>query len=193
MKIFVKVPLIIILTAIAMFAQSKTPSLPKTVSKVDLNRYAGEWFEIARNPNKFQKKCKGNTTATYQIRPDRRLNVINRCLTSDGSEITANGEAKIVDSETNAKLKVRFAPDFLSFLPFVWADYWIISLDSEYRYAIVGTPRRDYLWILSRTPQIEEAKYQELLHIVENQGFDPKRLEKTPQNVKVLKGSVITE
>ncbi|MCV4676386.1 lipocalin family protein, partial [Escherichia coli] len=70
MKIFVKVPLIIILTAIAMFAQSKTPSLPKTVSKVDLNRYAGEWFEIARYPNKFQKKCKGNTTATYQIRPD---------------------------------------------------------------------------------------------------------------------------
>ena len=146
-----------------------------TVDHVDLNRYAGKWYEIARYPNRFQRKCQGDTTATYTIRTDGKVQVVNACREKDGKITTASGTAKVVDSTTNAKLKVTF------FWPF-YGDYWVIGLSPDYQYAIVGEPERKYLWILSRTPTMDEATYQELLHRVESLGYQPGNLLKTPQS-----------
>lgn len=179
------------LLAAGLFAQDE--GALKTVASVDLDRYKGKWFEIARYPNKFQKKCVGNTTATYTIESDGDIEVLNECLKKNGKMDRAKGEARIVDESTKAKLEVRFAPAFLSFLPFVWGDYWVIDLAEDYSYAVVGDPKREYLWILSRTPELETSVYQEILRRVEAKGFDPGKLVETPQNVEVLKGQVIGE
>ena len=187
---FLLITAIITVSVIAVKAQEKKNDLP-TVSKVDLKRYTGKWFEIARYPNKFQKKCAGNTSAHYTIKNDGKLEVINECLQNDGTINKAKGEAKIVDKTTNAKLEVRFAPSFLSFIPAVWGDYWIIDLDEKYQYAAIGDPKREYLWILSRTPKLGDATYQNILRRVEKMGYKPGKLVKTPQNVEVVKGAVI--
>jgi apolipoprotein D and lipocalin family protein len=144
-----------------------------TVDHVDLNRYAGKWYEIARYPNRFQRKCQSDTTATYTIRADGKVQVVNACREKDGKITTASGTAKVVDFTTNAKLKVTF------FWPF-YGDYWIIGLSPDYQYAIVGEPERRYLWILSRTPTMGETTYQELLRRVESLGYQPGNLIKTP-------------
>lgn len=180
-----------VLLSAAVFAQKDNPL--QTVSSVDLDRYKGKWYEIARYPNKFQKKCVGNVTATYEIEDDGDIEVINECLEKDGDLDRAKGEARVVDEQTNARLEVRFAPGFLSFLPFVWGDYWIIDLAEDYSYAAVGDPKREYLWILSRTPELETSVYQGILRRVEEKGFKPSKLVETPQNVEVLKGQVIGE
>ena len=171
---------ILVFAAIGISAQTKGEL--KTVDSVNLDRYLGKWFEIAKYPNRFQKKCFADTSAVYTRKANGRIEVLNSCQTKDGKVDSAKGEAKIVDSKTNAKLKVRFAPGFLSFLPFVWGDYWIIDLERDYKYAVVGSPSRDYLWILSRTPEIDEKTYQGILERVKEKGFDPARLEKSPQN-----------
>ena len=147
----------------------------QTVERVDLERYGGVWYEIARLPNRFQTKCAGD------VRADGRIEVVTRCPTEDGSEMQADGVARIVDEESRARLKVRFAPRFLSFLPFVWGDYWIIDLASDYSYAVVGEPERKYLWILSRKPALPDATYRGILERIERQGYDPEDLVKTPQ------------
>lgn len=162
-----------------------------TVPSVDLKRYSGKWFEIARFENKFQKQCVGNTTAEYVLKEEKNIQVINRCLKKDGKISEATGKAKIEDKQTNAKLEVRFAPAILSFLPQVWGDYWVLDLDPNYQYAAVGEPERKYLWILSRTPQMDEALYQQIVRRVETMGFDGNKLIKTPQNVQMLKGTVM--
>jgi apolipoprotein D and lipocalin family protein len=190
---FAVIPTILALgamTALAVRAQNNTGSLP-AVAKVDLKRYSGKWYEIARYPNKFQKKCVGNTTATYTIKSEKKIEVLNECLEKDGALSTAKGEAKIVDAATNSKLEVRFAPSLLSFIPAVWGDYWIIDLDDNYRYSVVGDPKREYLWILSRTPEIDEPTYQNILRRVEKMGFNPGKLIKTPQNAQSVKGAVV--
>lgn len=163
----------------------------QTVPSVDLQKYKGKWYEIARYPNRFQRKCVGNTTATYELEDDGDINVINECVEMDGEIDRAKGEAKIVDNSSNAKLKVRFAPGFLSFLPFVWGDYWIIDLADDYSYAAVGDPKRKYFWILSRTPELDTATYQAILRRAEEKGFDPLKVIETPQNVDVIKGQVV--
>lgn len=175
-------------------AQSKKSdkqSPPPTVASVDLKQYAGKWFEIARYPNKFQKKCVGNTTATYSLKPDGNVGVVNECLVKNGTSESATGEAKVVEGSQNAKLEVRFAPRFMSFLSAVWGDYWIVDLDSDYKYAAVGDPKREYLWILSRTPEMSDATYQNILRRVEKLGFNPAKLQKTPQNAETVKGAVV--
>src|SRR5690242_13456471 len=138
----------------ALLAMSQTSPV-KTVPTVSLDRYIGEWHEIARFPNWFQKKCIGDVRATYARRPDGRIDVVNRCRQQDGSTSEAKGVARIVDARTNAKLKVRFAPAALSWLPFVWGDYWIIGLADDYSWAVVGSPNREYLWILARRPEVD--------------------------------------
>ncbi|MEJ2545696.1 MAG: lipocalin family protein, partial [Calditrichaceae bacterium] len=120
---------------------------PVTVNYVDLNRYVGVWYEIAKIPNRFQKQCVSNTTATYSMNEDGTIKVINRCLQDDGSEDEAIGEARVVDTTSYAKLEVSFVSIFCVHL--FWGDYWIIGLDESYQYAIVGTPSRKYGWILS--------------------------------------------
>ena len=137
----------------------------QVVPSVDLSRYVGQWYEIARLPNRFQKKCADSVTANYTVRSDGNIQVVNRCRKASGEFTTAKGTAKIVDKKTNAKLKVTF------FWPF-YGKYWILDLGPNYEYAVVGEPGRDYLWILSRTPQIDETLYQQLLAKMQARGFD---------------------
>jgi apolipoprotein D and lipocalin family protein len=150
-----------------------------TIASLDVNRYMGTWYEIAKFPNRFQKDCAGNTSATYSLREDGRVRVVNRCRTLDGSEKVAEGVARQVGAATSAKLKVRFAPAILSFIPMVWGDYWVIDLDEGYRLSAVSEPGREYLWILSRTPQVDPAAYQALLGRLAAQGFDFSKLVRT--------------
>lgn len=146
-----------------------------TVPKVDIHRYLGTWYEIARFPNSFERNCVG-VTATYSLREDGLIKVYNqaRLFRHDGKESSITGKAKIVDSVSNAKLRVSF------FGPF-YADYWIIALGDDYQYAVVSEPSRKFLWILSRTPHMDIALYQQILTELPRQGFDATRLELTPQ------------
>jgi lipocalin/uncharacterized protein YbjT (DUF2867 family) len=156
-------------------AQGQEQPPVRTVEAVDLNRYVGHWFEIARFPNRFQQRCAGDVTATYARRADGRLDVINKCRTADGA-IEAAGVARIVDTRTSAKLEVRFAPAALSFLPFVWGDYWIVGLAGDYSWAVVGSPDREYLWVLSRTPVLDAGDFASALAAARASGFDVSRL-----------------
>ena len=149
---------------------------------VDLERYAGRWYEIARLPNRFQDQCAGDVAATYTRRPDGVVTVVNECRRRDGKTTRAEGVARRADEKGPAsRLKVRFAPAFLSILPFVWGDYWIVELDRDYRHAVVGDPARRYLWILSRSPQMSAATYESLASAAGRLGFDTARLVPTPQ------------
>jgi apolipoprotein D and lipocalin family protein len=161
-------------------AEAQTPQAVRTVPVVDLDRYAGEWFEIARFPNRFQRECVGDVRATYTRRPDGRVDVVNRCRTADGST-EARGIARVVDEHSFARLQVRFAPAWLSFLPVVWGNYWIIGLAPDYSWAVVGVPGRDYLWVLARTSRLDDVPTAAALAAARNNGFDVKRLVQTPQ------------
>lgn len=154
----------------------------QVVSSVDLSRYTGKWFEIARLPNRFQKDCVGEVTATYSLLDGSQLKVVNECRKSNGRIEQAEGRARLASKDgPNSKLKVRFAPAWLSWLPSVWGDYWIIELAPDYSYSLVGTPDRKYLWILSRPPQMEETVYKEVLEKAAAEGFDVSQLIKTKQ------------
>jgi apolipoprotein D and lipocalin family protein len=142
------------------------------VPHVDLERYLGKWYEIARLPTKFEEGCT-EITANYSLLKDGGVSVLNQC-NKRGKAKQAKGKAKIVDKTTGAKLKVTF------FWPF-YADYWIIKLGADYEYAIVGTPNRKYLWILSRTPQINNKTLSELTEFAKAKDFDISRLIMTPQ------------
>ncbi len=173
------VSLIVIVTS---NAQEKTMSELTVVSSVDLQKYAGTWFEIARLPNSFQNDCAGDVTATYVI-DDDGIEVTNRCRTNTGETKEARGRARVASADgPNTKLKVRFAPAWLSFLPFVWGDYWIIDLASDYSYTVVGEPSRRYFWILSRKPRLSETILKGILDRAQLQGYDLSRLLMTNQS-----------
>lgn len=160
----------------AVWAQQVQP-----VAQVDLNRYVGKWYEIARFSNRFQDKCAANVTAQYSKRSDGDIDVINRCKKTDGSIDEAQGRARIADAKNNAKLQVLFAPEWLSWIPFLWADYWVIDLTEDYSAAVIGGPSRDYLWILSRQPQMSTETYEALVNRATVQGYDTSKLIKTKQ------------
>jgi len=155
------------------------------VPHVDLSKYAGLWYEIARLPNRFQQQCIGDVTATYTVLDDGTIKVVNSCRKENGEIDEAEGKVKRAGDDTsNAKLKVRFAPVILSFLPFVWGDYWIIDLASDYSYAVVGEPTRKYLWVLSRTPVMDEAKLNVVLESAKVKGYDLTNLIRTKQSTR---------
>jgi apolipoprotein D and lipocalin family protein len=135
----------------------------EVVSHVELERYLGKWYEIAHLPAKFQEGC-NETTATYTLLDNGRISVLNQCKKNDKIKL-AKGKAIVVDKTTNAKLKVTF------FWPF-YGDYWIIKLGDAYDYSVVGTPNRKYLWILSRTPEMENSLFAELIQFVKLKGFE---------------------
>ena len=147
----------------------------KTVEHVDVKRYMGTWYEIAKFPQRFQKGLVG-VTATYSPLPNGKVRVINSGYKEDfnGKLKTAKGKAWVVDTATNAKLKVSF------FWPFS-GNYWILELGKDYEYAVIGEESHNYLWILSRTPRMDKAVYNELLKRVQEKGFDISKLETTPQ------------
>jgi len=144
----------------------------EVVPHVELEKYLGKWYEIAHLPAKFQEGC-NETTATYTLSKDGSISVLNQS-TKNGKMKQAKGKAKVVDKNSNAKLKVTF------FWPF-YGDYWIIKLGTDYDYSVVGTPNHKYLWILSRTPQMDDKLYSQLIEYVKSKGFDVNKLIKTLQ------------
>ncbi|KQV90369.1 lipocalin [Massilia sp. Root351] len=168
--------------ALACAGAAAAPAEPvQPIPALDVPRYMGTWYEIAKYPNYFQRKCVGNTTATYALQPDKTVLVTNRCAIEKNDAIVATAEGRQVGGAESPKLEVRFAPAWLSFLPFVWADYWVIDLDEQYQLAAVSEPKREYLWILSRTPQVAPQAYAALLARLEKQGYSLQKLVSTPQ------------
>lgn len=150
---------------------------PQAVASVDLNRYMGKWYEIAKIPNRFQKKCAGDITAEYKLQKDGTVLVVNSCLDDEGKRMVAKGIAKVSDPVTDAKLKVSFVR-FLGVHLF-WGDYWIVGLDREYQYAIVGVPSRKYGWILGRRPELSNEEWIAVKDILRSQGYKPEDFERT--------------
>ena len=146
----------------------------ESVPKVDLSRYTGRWFEIARYPNRFERKCDSNAVATYSLRSDGKISVVNTCKTREGKLTQSNGWAQVVDQKTGSKLKVTF------FRPF-FGDYWIIDLSPNYEYAVIGEPSRKYLWILSRTAKMDDKLYVEIAGRLAAKGYDATKLERGRQ------------
>jgi apolipoprotein D and lipocalin family protein len=160
---------------------AQTPLAPLTpVPSVDVARYMGTWHEVAKFPNWFQKNCVSSTQATYSLQANGQVQVLNRCKTDKGEWREALGAARQIGGPSSARLQVRFAPEWLSFIPLVWGDYWIIELDPQYQWVVVSEPQRAYLWILSRTPQLPEATLQQLRQQLTTAGFDLQRLELSP-------------
>lgn len=157
---------------------SAEPAPVVEVDSVDISRYVGLWYEVAKIPNRFQDHCVSGTTAEYTLRKDGRLEVVNRCLEDDGSLDEAEGVAKIEDTVTNAKLKVSFV-SFLGWRPF-WGDYWVIGLDEGYSWAIVGTPDRKYGWVLARTPELDEAAWAGIDSVLADNGYQKEAFEMSP-------------
>lgn len=147
----------------------------QVVAPVDLRRYAGLWYEQARLPNRFERRCTGQVTAEYTLMDDGNVQVRNRCLSDDGTFDESVGVARVVNVPGQpgaGRLEVRFAPDWLAWLPAVWGDYWILKLDRDYQVALVGTPDRKYLWVLSRTPVLDVSALDAELDYARTLGFD---------------------
>lgn len=152
----------------------------RSVSGVNLQQYAGTWYEIARFPMFFQRNCARDVTATYSLNPDGTVKVDNRCIKTNGEQIGSVGQAHAVDA-SNSQLKVTFLPSWLRWLPVGQGDYWILKLDASYQTVLVGSPSRKYLWILSRKPQIDEQTYLTYVEAARKQGFDITQLQRTTQ------------
>ncbi len=166
---------VIVFAAAYGFGNSEPPLA--TVPHVEVARYLGQWFEIARYPNRFEKQCDRDVSATYSLREDGKISVQNACVKQDGRLDQSKGWAKIVDASTNAKLKVTF------FWPF-FGDYWVLELGNNYEYAVIGEPGRKYLWILSRTPAMSEVRYREIMGRLAAKGYDAGKVMRVKQTAR---------
>jgi apolipoprotein D and lipocalin family protein len=155
-------------------AAALAPLVP--IKGLDLGRYMGRWYELARYPNRFQDQCAGAATADYSLLPQGTVQVVNQCPKTGGKVDQAIGEARRVGPEGSATLQVRFAPAWLSFLPQVWGNYWVVELDAAYQLAVVSEPKREFLWVLSRQPSLPAAEWAALTGRLQALGFDPARL-----------------
>ncbi len=171
----------LVATVAVPLAFTKGPPPPQTAPTVRLQSYAGRWFELARLSNPFEAVCDHNVTATYVPQPDGRFEVTNRCESRRGRLRQAQGIARVVRGSANAKLKVTFAPRALRWLPFAWADYWILDVTPDYSAALVGTPGRNALWMLARSPTIPQSTLERLLARAAALGYDVAALKFTPQ------------
>ncbi len=150
-----------------------------TVPKLDLARYLGTWYEIARLPMRHEPEDATDVTATYSLEEGGSIRVQNRCL-HKGELEEAIGQAKAVD-DTNSKLEVTFLPEGLRWIPFTKGDYWVLQVAPDYSVALVGSPDRDYLWLLARTPELDAVQRDHYIEYAARQGFDVSRLIHTPQ------------
>lgn len=148
---------------------------PATVPKLDLNRFSGTWYEVARKPVYFERFCARDVTARYRPAEDGSLKVEHRCRTKSGVEDLARGKARPIAGSRNAKLRVNV------FSPFV-APYWVLWLDAEYRAVLLGTPNRKYLWLLSRTPKLDPELENAALTVAKQQGYALANLIHTPHS-----------
>lgn len=174
-KFELAISLCLFMSATGLYAQKQELPHLQTVPKVDLNRYLGTWYEIATIPQRFQKGCTA-VSATYTLRQDGKISVLNECRKDslNGKYKAAKGKAWVVDTLSYAKLKVQF------FWPFS-GDYWIIELDSNYQYAVVGHPNRKYLWILSRSRKMDDSLYNDLMARIKGHGYDLAKIVRTLQ------------
>jgi apolipoprotein D and lipocalin family protein len=163
------------LVACALLAACSTPGTPPlpTVERVDLDRYVGRWYEVASLPNRFQAQCMADTQARYRATGED-IEVVNRCRLADGTVESATGVAKVVADSGNARLRVSF------FRPF-YGDYWVLALAPDYRWVLVGEPRRQFGWVLSRTPELAPADLVEALARAEALGYARSAFKPTPQ------------
>jgi apolipoprotein D and lipocalin family protein len=163
----------LIVTIVTSWSSAGASSAPplRVVAQLELQRYVGTWYEVARLPNRFEQNCARGVTATYALRDDGRIAVTNRCLDTEGGVREAAGIARRVADQPPSVLEVRFAPAFLSWIPAVWGDYRVIELAADYEHAVVGTEDRKYLWVLSRTPEMGPDLLEALLERAKAQGF----------------------
>jgi apolipoprotein D and lipocalin family protein len=154
-----------------------------TVASIDLQRYQGTWHQLALYPNRFQKSCASHTRAQYTPEPGGTVQVINQCRKLDDQEMQAVGQARPAPAATLSgnqlsppQLQVRFAPAWLSWLPMVWGNYWVIQLAPDYRYAVVGEPTREFLWVLARDTQLSAVDWVAIESRLKEQGYDPAKL-----------------
>ena len=157
---------------------------PATVPSVDLGRYLGTWYEIARLPMRHEPADFTDITATYALNPDGTVRVSNRARDGKGERQESVGEATVVEGSGNARLEVSFMPDGLKWIPFTKGDYWILRVDEAYQTALVGSPDRKYLWVLARQPSIPDALRDSFLATAREQGYDLADLIHTPQGVR---------
>lgn len=167
----------------ATMAYAQTKPL-KTVEKLELDKYLGVWYEVARKPLYFQNKCDHDVTATYTLNENGNVAVDNRCYSKDGGLNQSIGEAFVQNAPFNSKLKVSFLPEAIRWLPFGRGDYWVLKLDENYQTVLVGEPRRKYMWVLSRSPQPDQAVVKEYLEYAKSVGYDVGDVIHTKQTVK---------
>ena len=160
---------LVVLCSLCSFALAAPKPELTTVPRVELTRYVGRWFEIAKYPNRFERDCDRDVKALYTRLEDGSIEVENSCIQANGKPKVSKGKAKVADERTNAKLKVKF------FWPF-YGDYWVIDLDPQYRWAVVGEPHRKYLWILSRHPHMDAAEYASITSRLAAKGYDATKL-----------------
>ncbi|OTG66795.1 hypothetical protein B9T28_04555 [Acinetobacter silvestris] len=161
-------------------AYAENQTLP-TVERVELDKYLGVWYEIARKPMYFQNQCARDVTARYTVNVNGNIAIDNRCYDERGVLQQALGEAFVVNEPFNSKLKVGFLPEAIRWVPIIRGDYWILKLDENYQMALVGEPRRKYLWLLSRVPHPDKLIVNEYLHYAQTLGFDLKDIIRTEQ------------
>jgi apolipoprotein D and lipocalin family protein len=154
-----------------------------TVPSIDVLRYQGTWHQLALYPNRFQQACASNTRAIYTLLGEGQLQVLNQCRSADGKTVQVIGQARPAHAAVLSgkqlsppQLQVRFAPQWLSWLPMVWGDYWVIQLADDYRYAVVGEPSREFLWVLARETQLNAADWARIESRLKEQGYDPAKL-----------------
>jgi apolipoprotein D and lipocalin family protein len=166
------------LLALALAAPAAAQDLV-TVEKVDMVRYAGTWYEIARLPNKLQAECAGDVSTLFRLRGMRTYDIETRCRRADGSEEVDMGIARVQDQATNAKMEWRFLPLALAWWPFAWTDYWIVDLAPDYTWAVAAVPTREAMWILARKPELDAATYDRLVAKARAMGFETGKLIRT--------------
>ena len=167
---------LIILFCCSLHTVANAAEALSTIDALDVPRYMGKWYEIARYPNWFQKKCVSDSSAEYSQRTNGKVQVVNRCRQSNGEFKEAIGIARQIGGTTSPKLQVSFVHPWLSFIPAVWGDYWVIDLDSQYQLVAVSEPSRNYLWILARTPAVDQKTLDALLGRLRSRGFDTDKL-----------------
>ena len=159
-------------------AQINPSAEPKAVDAIDVQKYAGRWYEVARLPMYFQRNCASDVQAKYSLNSDKTIKVRNQCMNKEGKLDVSEGVA-YPQNDGNSQLKVSFLPKGLRWVPFSKGDYWVLRVDEDYQVALVGGPSHRYLWLLSRTPDVDEAVIEDYLNTAKAQGYDLSKLIRT--------------